>query len=137
MRSTGSARQRCFAGYHGTDHYAMRCAPDRGVARVSTNLPVASTCPRMTILKPKAAEPDAPIMHRVDGNTVELVSYNWLELALRFLARPFADAWHHRDLITAILRRELRERFRGSMAGWIWAITAPLISLVTYTIVFS
>ena len=75
-------------------------------------------------------------MHIVDGQTVEPRKYNWLERLVRFLTRPFTDAWHHRDLIEAILRRELRERFKGSMAGWVWAITAPLISLITYTIVF-
>ena len=91
----------------------------------------------MTILKHNAPDPDAPIMHIVDGKTVEPRSYNWFERARRFLARPFVDGWHHRDLIAAVLRRELRERFKGSMAGWVWAITAPIISLVTYTIVFS
>ncbi len=75
-------------------------------------------------------------MHIVDGQVVE-PHYSWFERLVRFLLRPFTDAWHHRDLIEAILRRELRERFKGSMAGWIWAITAPLISLITYTVFFS
>jgi lipopolysaccharide transport system permease protein len=81
--------------------------------------------------------PDARVMHIVDGKAVDPRDYNWLERVLRFLAQPFAESWHHRDLIAAILRRELRERFSGSMAGWVWAVTAPLISLVTYTIVFA
>ena len=81
--------------------------------------------------------PDARVMHIVDGKAVDPRDYNWLERVLRFLAQPFAESWHHRDLIGAILRRELRERFSGSMAGWVWAVTAPLISLVTYTIVFA
>ncbi len=80
--------------------------------------------------------PDARVMHIVDGKAVDPRDYNWLERILRFLARPFVESWHHRDLIAAILRRELRERFSGSMAGWVWAVVAPLISLVTYTIVF-
>ena len=75
-------------------------------------------------------------MHIVDGKTVEPRDYNRLERTVRFLLRPFVEAWHHRDLIAAILRRELRERFSGSMAGWVWAVVAPLISLVTYTLVF-
>jgi lipopolysaccharide transport system permease protein len=79
---------------------------------------------------------DAPLMHIVDGKTVEPRPYNWLERIVRFVLRPFVEAWHHRDLIEAILRRELRERFSGSMAGWVWAVLAPLISLVTYTLVF-
>jgi lipopolysaccharide transport system permease protein len=80
--------------------------------------------------------PDARIMHIVDGRTVDPKDYNWLQRVVRFLLRPFTESWHHRDLIAAILRRELRERFSGSMAGWVWAVVAPVISLVTYTIVF-
>jgi hypothetical protein len=34
------------------------------------------------------------------------------------------------------LRRELRERFSGSMAGWVWAVVAPLIRSSPYTLVF-
>lgn len=90
----------------------------------------------MTNLNNRQQCPDTPIMHIVDGEVVEPGDHNWLERALRFLVRPFADAWHHRDLIAAVLRRELRERFSGSMAGWVWAIVAPLISLVTYTLIF-
>ena len=90
----------------------------------------------MTNLINRQPSPEARIMHIVDGQVVE-PDYSWFERAVRFLLRPFTDAWHHRDLIEAILRRELRERFKGSMAGWIWAITAPLISLITYTVVFS
>jgi homopolymeric O-antigen transport system permease protein len=80
--------------------------------------------------------PDARIMHIVDGRTVDPKDYNRLQRVVRFLLRPFTESWHHRDLIAAILRRELRERFSGSMAGWVWAVVAPVISLVTYTIVF-
>jgi lipopolysaccharide transport system permease protein len=35
------------------------------------------------------------------------------------------------------LRRELRERFKGSVAGRVWAVLAPLLSLLTYTVAFS
>ncbi|MBN9538657.1 MAG: hypothetical protein BGN99_04180 [Alphaproteobacteria bacterium 65-37] len=45
--------------------------------------------------------------------------------------------WQHRDLIAAILRREVRERFKGSIAGWIWAIIAPLLMIAVYSLVFS
>ena len=90
----------------------------------------------MTNLNSRQPPPDARIMHVVDGKTVEPKDYNWLERLVRFMTRPFTEAWHHRDLIGAILRRELRERFSGSMAGWVWAVAAPIISLLTYTVVF-
>src|SRR6266542_5173520 len=114
--------------------------------------PAQCSPPESHVLRPSAASicrstsmvnlnnrqelPDAPVMHIVDGKIVEPRDYNWLERIVRFLLRPFVEAWHHRDLIAAILRRELRERFSGSVAGWVWAVVAPLISLVTYTLLF-
>jgi lipopolysaccharide transport system permease protein len=81
--------------------------------------------------------PEAPTLHIVDGREIVAGNNSPLARLARFLLEPFTGAWHHRDLIVAILRRELRERFKGSMAGWVWAVFAPLLSLVTYTIVFS
>ena len=78
-----------------------------------------------------------PILHLRDGKIVAADAPGRLTRLGRFLRAPFVSAWHHRDLIGAILRRELHERFKGSMAGWVWAVLAPLISLVTYTLVFS
>lgn len=77
------------------------------------------------------------LLHIVDGKVVVAERRGPLARFVSFLRDPFASAWHHRDLIAAVLRRELHERFKGSMAGWVWAVTAPLLSLVTYTVIFS
>jgi lipopolysaccharide transport system permease protein len=50
---------------------------------------------------------------------------------------PFERAWHHRELIRAVVRRELTSRFRGSVLGPLWAVLAPLFMLLTYTALFS
>ncbi|HYC66170.1 MAG TPA: ABC transporter permease, partial [Reyranellaceae bacterium] len=50
---------------------------------------------------------------------------------------PFTQMWHHRDLIAAILRREINERFKGSVAGWVWAVIAPLLAIAVYTFAFT
>jgi lipopolysaccharide transport system permease protein len=50
---------------------------------------------------------------------------------------PIERAWHFRELIRAVVRRELMVRFRGSMLGWLWAIFGPLVMLTFYTIIFS
>jgi lipopolysaccharide transport system permease protein len=55
----------------------------------------------------------------------------------RPLLQPFIDAWRHRELVRAILTRELQVRFRNSVFGWLWAILAPLAMLTLYTFVFS
>lgn len=91
----------------------------------------------MTKLEFDRRATDTPLLHIVDGKEIIAGSNSRLARFGRFLIEPFTGAWRHRDLIAAILRRELRERFSGSMAGWVWAIVAPLLSLVTYTIVFN
>jgi len=78
----------------------------------------------------------AALLHVVDGKPATGLELGPLARALRSLQTPFVSAWHHRDLIAAILRRELRERFKGSVAGWVWAVLAPLLSLLTYTVAF-
>ena len=42
---------------------------------------------------------------------------------------PLERAWHFRELIRAVVNRELAVRFRGSVLGWIWAILVPLVIL--------
>jgi lipopolysaccharide transport system permease protein len=53
------------------------------------------------------------------------------------LVTPFANAWQHRELIRAVVRRELAVRFRGTILGWVWAIFGPLVMLSAYTVIFS
>jgi lipopolysaccharide transport system permease protein len=50
---------------------------------------------------------------------------------------PFIKAWQYRELIRAILWRELTQRFRDSYFSWGWAIAAPLVMLGAYTVVFT
>jgi lipopolysaccharide transport system permease protein len=56
---------------------------------------------------------------------------------LVWFAVPLTVAWRYRELIVAMLRRELADRFRGSLFGWAWAIVAPLITLAIYTATFT
>ncbi|HYP57155.1 MAG TPA: ABC transporter permease [Beijerinckia sp.] len=53
------------------------------------------------------------------------------------LTTPITNAWHFRELIRAVVRRELAARFRGSVLGWLWAIFGPLVMLSAYTVIFS
>ena len=53
------------------------------------------------------------------------------------LILPLERAWQFRDLIRAVVRRELAARFRGSILGWLWAIFGPIVMLSAYTIIFS
>jgi lipopolysaccharide transport system permease protein len=53
------------------------------------------------------------------------------------LIAPFERAWRFRELIRAILFRELASRFSGSILGWVWAVAAPLVMMLAYTVIFS
>ena len=78
-----------------------------------------------------------PSVNVVNGKQIVVENLGFGERAIRFFARPFLQMWHHRDLIQAILRREIAERFKGSVAGWVWAVVAPLLAIAVYTFAFT
>lgn len=78
-----------------------------------------------------------PSVKVVNGKQIVVENLGPIERFTSFLAKPFAQMWQHRDLVMAILRREVRERFKGSIAGWVWAIVAPLLAIAVYTFAFS
>ena len=56
---------------------------------------------------------------------------------VRYAFGPLSVGWRHRELILAVLRRELADRFSGSVLGWAWAVVGPLITLLIYTMTFT
>jgi len=78
-----------------------------------------------------------PSVNVVNGKQIVVADVGLIERAVRFFAKPFRQMWHHRDLIQAILRREVAERFKGSVAGWVWAVVAPLLAIAVYTLFFA
>lgn len=49
----------------------------------------------------------------------------------------FRGAWKARQLIGALIRRDIEQRYRGSLIGVLWSLVNPLLMLVIYTFVFS
>jgi lipopolysaccharide transport system permease protein len=78
-----------------------------------------------------------PSVTVVNGKQIVVENLGPLQRVGRFFSAPFTQMWHHRDLIAAILRREVSERFKGSIAGWVWAIVAPLLAIAVYTFAFT
>jgi lipopolysaccharide transport system permease protein len=48
-----------------------------------------------------------------------------------------ASLWRNRGLITALVKREVIGRYRGSFMGICWSFFNPVLMLVVYTFVFS
>ncbi|MBN9089013.1 MAG: ABC transporter permease [Reyranella sp.] len=78
-----------------------------------------------------------PSVNVVNGKQIVVENLGSGARMVRFFAKPFLQMWHHRDLIQAILRREVAERFKGSIAGWVWAVVAPLLAIAVYTFFFA
>ncbi|MBS0222944.1 MAG: ABC transporter permease [Proteobacteria bacterium] len=78
-----------------------------------------------------------PSVNVVNGRQIVVEELDPARRFVRFLAKPFSRVWYHRDLVMAILRREVRDRFKGSVAGWVWAVIAPLLGIAVYTFAFT
>lgn len=62
------------------------------------------------------------------------------ERCLRALRRaftyPLLSIWRNRKLIRAMVRRDIRARYRGSFMGLYWTVLNPLLLMLTYFFVF-
>lgn len=47
------------------------------------------------------------------------------------------EIYHYRTMITSLIRREIRGKYKGSILGFAWVFLNPLMQLVVYTAVFS
>jgi ABC-type polysaccharide/polyol phosphate export permease len=53
------------------------------------------------------------------------------------LARPFLDLWRFRELISMLVERDLKVRYKRSALGMGWTLLNPLLQMIVYTVVFS
>lgn len=49
---------------------------------------------------------------------------------------PFKIALTHRSLLSRLTRRQIAARYRGSMLGYFWSLSHPLLMLAVYSFVF-
>ena len=78
-----------------------------------------------------------PSVKIVNGQEIVVEALDPRQRFRRFLLKPFLGVMYNKEIVLAILRRELRVRFTGSAGGWLWAIAAPLFAIVVYTYAFT
>jgi len=78
-----------------------------------------------------------PSVNIVNGKQIVVEHLDPTQRVARFLAKPFRQMQNHQELIQAVLRRELKARFQGSVGGWFWAVVAPLVAIAVYTFAFT
>lgn len=47
-----------------------------------------------------------------------------------------AQIWAHRTLISNLVQRDLKSKYKQSLLGWSWSLIAPLATLAVYSLVF-
>lgn len=47
------------------------------------------------------------------------------------------ELYQYREMISSMVKRDLRGRYKGSMLGFLWTFINPLLQLLIYTVVFS
>jgi len=57
-------------------------------------------------------------------------SSGWLKLDL-------AEVWRHREIIYILALRDIKVRYKQSLAGISWAIIQPLLTMIVFTAVFA
>jgi ABC-2 type transport system permease protein len=50
----------------------------------------------------------------------------------RGTGRDLRELWTSRELLRALVARELRARYKGASLGWVWALVRPLVMLMVY-----
>jgi lipopolysaccharide transport system permease protein len=78
-----------------------------------------------------------PSVKVVNGKQIVVEALGRSQRFKRFLAKPFLEMLYNREIVLAILRRELVVRFTGSAGGWLWAVAAPLFAITVYTYAFT
>src|SRR5512138_1359664 len=51
--------------------------------------------------------------------------------------RVFGTLRTHRQVVAQMAKRDMIERYRGSMLGFLWSLLNPLLMLLVYTFVFT
>jgi ABC-type polysaccharide/polyol phosphate export permease len=52
------------------------------------------------------------------------------------LRRALGELWRSRELVVSLVERDLRVRYKQAVLGVFWAVLAPILTMVLFTIVF-
>ena len=55
----------------------------------------------------------------------------------KLLSLKLKDVWHYRDLLLVLVRRDFVAFYKQTILGPIWFFVQPIITTLTYTLVFS
>ena len=53
------------------------------------------------------------------------------------LVRPVSELWRFRELVSMLVERDLKVRYKRSALGMGWTLLNPLLQMIVYTLVFS
>ncbi len=51
--------------------------------------------------------------------------------------KPIRELWNYRDLVSNLVTRDLKARYRNSVLGFLWCLLSPLGMMLVFTVVFT
>lgn len=49
----------------------------------------------------------------------------------------FSELWEYREMLSSLVKKDLKTRYKGSVLGFLWTFLNPLLQLLVYTLLFS
>ncbi len=49
----------------------------------------------------------------------------------------FKELWAYREMLSSLVKKDLKTRYKGSILGFLWTFLNPLLQLLVYTLLFS
>lgn len=79
-----------------------------------------------------AAEPDAGHESHFDSERVTI-----LRPQRRLISFGFRDLWDYRDLLSILVWRDVKVRYKQTVVGLLWTVMQPVMTAVVFTIILS
>ena len=87
---------------------------------------------RENAVEPSTLEIQSKIERERDISLMEFVDVGRKPGFFRGTSRSIADVWLFRELLSRLVRREIKARYKDSSLGVVWSLFRPLIQLLIY-----
>src|SRR5207244_2639689 len=109
----------------GATKLATRTGTERGLELLTGEGDLSPLAAENDLL-PSTAAASTPLGPVLDVGAEARSWYEW-----------FADLWHHREVLSALARKDFQTRYKRASFGVVWAVAVPVIQGAVMAVVFS
>ena len=75
-------------------------------------------------------------MQTTHSNSLPSVRHIQIRPAREWVPLELAELWHFRDLLTILMMRDVKLRYKQTALGIAWVVLQPLIASLIFTVIF-